>query len=199
MGLRTPNMTSDKLFVLAKKEKVLIPHHHLLAPLSSFSPVYWTPPMAIARPQISYCTNFITPRPPAPHPFHLPMTPLSLGCHPSICLPKYRACVELGFLGDGYSLAGVGDWWVHHIGTNTVLASEVPQEEDENPTSNFNEGIITSLPFPQTLPSHRESLPYNARCQGIRRPSYFKYAGMFCIYSDVYEMWLKHTCMEHSF
>ena len=55
-----------------------------------------------------------------------------------------------------------------------MLASDVLQEEDENPTSNFNKGIIISLPFPQTLPSHHESLPYNARCRRIRRPSLYQ-------------------------
>ena len=108
-GAPDPKRDFGQVICSRKKRKVLIPHHHLLALLSSFSPVYWTPPTAIATPQTSYCTNFTTRRPPAPHPFRLPMTPLSLGRHPSICLPKYRARVELGFLGEGYSSAGVGD------------------------------------------------------------------------------------------
>ena len=155
-----------------KKRKVLIPHHHSLALLSSFSPVYWTPPTAIATPQTSYCTNFTTRRPPAPHPFRLPMTPLSLGRHPSICLPKYRARAELGLFGEGYSSAGVDDRGVRHTVTNTVLASEVPQEEDENPTSNFNDGTITPLSLPRKLPLHRESLPCNQLPCSILPPSF---------------------------
>ena len=57
--------------------------------------------------------------------------------------------MELGLLGEGYSSAGVDDQRVRHAVTNTMLASEVQQEEDENPTSNFNDGIKHPCPSPK--------------------------------------------------
>jgi len=78
-GVPGPKRDFRQVICSRKKRKVLIL-------LSSFSLVYWTPQTVVARQQNPYYATFTTRNPPAPHPLRLPMTPMSLGRLPSMCL-----------------------------------------------------------------------------------------------------------------